>query len=204
MTIFEASATFFGLVEDMEHELKLSAHCPRYIFTSALVGVAFLARVMKGPFASYLDLDRGSKLYRVAIDFLKSCSIEKGDLPDRSSTFAEQMWLSNKVFKNPDGTPYIALRVRTRLSGSPLHDAIKWWRDEFMEERDEDRQGAHQDSLPAPVSGEPAMSSSINQNTAPLTDFSYASDLLLNDQMWGDLGLGIDDWALSGSIPWMA
>lgn len=60
------------------------------------------------------------------------------------------------------------------------------------------------DSLPAPVSGEPAMSSSINQNTAPLTDFSYASDLLLNDQMWGDLGLGIDDWALSGSIPWMA
>ncbi|KAK3080568.1 hypothetical protein LTS18_000178, partial [Coniosporium uncinatum] len=204
MTIFEASATFFALVEDMEHDQKLSAHCPRYIFSSALVGVAFLARVMKGPFASYLDLDRGSKLYRVAIDFLKSCSIEKGDLPDRSSTFAEQMWLSNKVFKNPDGTPYIALRVRTRLSGSPLHDAIKWWRDEFVEERDEDRQGAHQEFLPAPVSGEPAMSSSINQNTAPLTDFSYASDLLLNDQMWGDLGLGIDDWTLSGSIPWMA
>jgi len=147
MTIFEASATFFALVEDMEHDQKLSAHCPRYIFSSALVGVAFLARVMKGPFASYLDLDRGSKLYRVAIDFLKSCSIEKGDLPDRSSTFAEQMWLSNKVFKNPDGTPYIALRVRTRLSGSPLHDAIKWWRYEFVEERDEDRQGAHQGTV---------------------------------------------------------
>jgi len=142
MTIFEASAKVFLLIESMDRDEKLSAHCPRYIFISALVGVASLARILKGPFASYLDMDRGSRLYRVAIDFLKSCSIEKGDLPDRSSTFAEQMWLSDKVFKNPDGTHNIALRIRTRLSGSPVHDAIKWWRDEFVDMRDRDGQSA--------------------------------------------------------------
>ena len=104
---------------------------------TAFLGMSFMVRLLKGPFASYLDQARGSTLYQSALLFLQSCSLEKTDLPERAATALEQIWKSEKIFKSADGSADITLRVRNRLSASPVYDAIRWWREEFVEHRRE-------------------------------------------------------------------
>jgi hypothetical protein len=38
-----------------------------------------------------------------------------------------------EVFRDPDGSINITLRVRNRLSGGPLHDVIRCWKEEFFD-----------------------------------------------------------------------
>jgi len=42
-----------------------------------------------------------------------------------------QLWNSNRVFKGPNGTEAVTLRIRNRLGGSIVLDALVWWREEF-------------------------------------------------------------------------
>jgi transcriptional regulatory protein LEU3 len=98
-----------------------------------LLSLAGMARILKGPFAGYLDQTRGYSLYETGVLFLQSCSIQKLDFGERSASLVEQIWKSKKVFRNPDGSINITLRVRNRLSGGPLHDAFRCWKEEFYD-----------------------------------------------------------------------
>jgi len=170
--------------------------------------LSFMARILKGPFAAYLDQERGSALHGTAVLFLKSCSIEKGDLPDRLAIVAEQIWRSEKVFRNADGSVNIALRVRSRLSASPLYDSFRWWKNEFVDHQLYTGYSVDTENLVPPnnsdelaVTLEP---SSIQNGVAP--QLPTAPDLLLNNELWGDLGLDLtDDWGFSATnMAWMA
>jgi transcriptional regulatory protein LEU3 len=130
--IFEASIAVLDLVSQLERKYNLSQICPRLHFMAVLVAMASLLRILKGSYATYVDQSRGSSLYMSAIQFFKSASLESGDLASRGAMFAEQIWESNKIFKEPDGRVNISLRVRNRLSGSVVYDAIRWWKNEFM------------------------------------------------------------------------
>jgi len=94
-----------------------------------------MARILKGPFAECLDQVRGYHLFDAGVHFARSCSIQKADFGERVAAFGEQIWKSKKVFRNPDGTINITLRVRNRLSGGPLHDVIRCWNEEFCDPR---------------------------------------------------------------------
>jgi transcriptional regulatory protein LEU3 len=133
MGIFDSTARVFELLQDLERDHKLSDICTRYIFMSALLAISTMVRLLKGPFAANLDQARGSTLYQMGLNFLQSCSIEKTDLPERAAVVAEQIWKSEKIFKDASGSVNMTLRIRDRLSASPFYDALAWWREEFVE-----------------------------------------------------------------------
>lgn len=135
LSVFETTARVLEQIRDLETVSRLSTICTRYIFMTAFMGITFMVRLLKGPFASYLDQARGATLFQNTLVFLQACSLEKTDLPERAATALEQIWRSEKIFKSADGSVDITLRVRNRLSASPVYDAIRWWREEFVEHR---------------------------------------------------------------------
>lgn len=130
-TIYDITVKVLEFIRDQELRQGLSGSCTRFVFTAALMGVSLMLRILKGPFATNVDQNRGSTLLLAAAKFMQSCPVEKGDYPDKFAVLAEQLCRSEKVFKDADGTINIALRVRNRLSLSPLHDLIIRWKEEF-------------------------------------------------------------------------
>jgi hypothetical protein len=226
IAVFEATSKILEQIQDLENDLQLSTICTRFIFMTAFLGMAFMARLLKGPFASYLDYAKGSALYQRVLLFLQSCSLEKTDLPERAATALQQVWKSEKIFKSANGSIDITLRVRNRLSASPIYDAIRWWREEFVEHRREIEPGqpglaagtVHSslgkannaytltELLIPPVSSSSGMdengqSSAMNN---ALSDFSMAPNFVLGNGLWDDFNLA-DDWILGGpEISWMS
>ncbi|RDW74907.1 hypothetical protein BP6252_06049 [Coleophoma cylindrospora] len=209
MLIFNATSSVLEQVRDLDHDYGLHRICTRFILAVAVLSVASMARILRGPFVEYLDHIRGYSLLETGVQFLRSCSIQKGDFAERCAMFGEQLWKSKKVFRSPDGSVNITLRVRNRLSAGPLHDAIRCWRKEFY-----DPEYLHsapdQDIETAIPSGETA---GLNATLAPgldandtLFNSSIAPQFVLDDELWGDLGLGLsDNWDLSGpSMSWMS
>jgi transcriptional regulatory protein LEU3 len=133
LSIFDATADVLARLRDIDKNNDLHRVCTRYITTTTILSVASIARVLKGPFASYLDQIRGYELFEFGVRFLRSCSVEKGDFGERAAAFSERIWQSKKVFRDPDGSINITLRVRNRLSAGPLHDVIRCWKDEFVD-----------------------------------------------------------------------
>ena len=133
MLIFNATSSVLEQVRDLDRDYGLHRICTRFLLTVTLLSLASMARILKGPFAGYLDQVRGYNLFDTGVRFARSCSVQKADFGERCAAFAEKIWKSKKVFRNPDGSINITLRVRNRLSGGPLHDAIRCWKEEFLD-----------------------------------------------------------------------
>ncbi|KAK9259621.1 hypothetical protein V1519DRAFT_250325 [Lipomyces tetrasporus] len=230
MLIFNATSSVLEQVRDLDRDYGLHRICTRFLLTVTLLSLASMARILKGPFAGYLDQTRGYGLFDAGVRFARSCSVQKGDLAERCAALAERIWKSKKVFRDHDGTINITLRVRNRLSAGPWYDAMRCWKEEFF---DPDcvhyasatdigtpfahlfvRSGTHvsangraetviPSSATARLDAPPAPSSVPN---GALSNFSAAPEFLLNDELWGDLGLGLsDNWDVAGSsMSWMA
>ena len=130
--IFNTTIEVFEFIRDQEKRHKLSSFCPRIVIFAATMGQALMLRILKGPFVDYVDQERGSELFNATVRFMKSVSIEHGDKPNKVGTITEQMWSSNKMFKDNDGGFSLALRVKNRLSASVIHDVGVRWREEFL------------------------------------------------------------------------
>jgi transcriptional regulatory protein LEU3 len=230
MLIFNATSIVLEQVRDLDRDYGLHRMCTRFLLTATLLSLASMARILKGPFAEYLDQIRGYNLFDTGVRFVRSCSVQKADYGERGAAFAEQLWKSKKVFRNPDGSINITLRVRNRLSGGPLHDAIRCWKEEFFDsEYMHSAPGMDIGTLfvrPFVLSGKhvsangvvetvipSSATAGLNATLAPsslpngaLSSFSAAPEFLLNDELWGDLGLGLsDNWDVAGSsMSWMA
>lgn len=133
--IFNATSSVLEQIRDLEKDHALHRTCTRFLLTVTLLSLTSIARILKGPFAGYLDQVRGYNLFDIGVCFLRSSSILKGDFAERAAGFAEQMWKSKKVFRNSDGSINITLRVRNRLSGGLLHDTLKYWKEEFFDSK---------------------------------------------------------------------
>jgi transcriptional regulatory protein LEU3 len=131
--IFDCTSKVLDQVFTLDRENNLHQICTRHLQTVVILSLASIARVLKGPFASYLDQTKGSNLIENGTQFLRSCSVQKGDFVDRAASLAEQIWKNQKVFRNPDGSINITLRVRNRLSSGPLLDVIRCWSDEIVD-----------------------------------------------------------------------
>ncbi|ORY10782.1 hypothetical protein BCR34DRAFT_485124 [Clohesyomyces aquaticus] len=130
--IFNATTDILTQFRDLDREFVVHRICTRYFHSVALLSLASLARILKGPFAGALDQARGNSLIDAGISFLRSCSISKGDFGAKCASFAENLGSSNRIFREADGSVNITLRVRNRLSAGPIHDIIKYWRDELV------------------------------------------------------------------------
>jgi transcriptional regulatory protein LEU3 len=220
LLIFNVVSSVLEQVCDLDRDYGLHLVCTRYLLTAILVSLACMARILRGPFAEFLDQSRGSSLFDNVVRFIRSCSIQKADFGDRGATYAEQIWKSNKVFRNPDGSVNITLRVRNRLSCGPLHDVVRCWKEEFVDpeimhsapEMDIGTNSIYSSCVEANEDAETvilsnattAVDTTLAPRSVPLGTISTSSELFLSDELWGDLGFS-DSWDVAGtSMNWMA
>ncbi|KAF2704755.1 hypothetical protein K504DRAFT_415923 [Pleomassaria siparia CBS 279.74] len=209
ISIFEVTSKSLEMIRDLDKDYNLHRTCTRFLLTNTILSLSSLARILKGPFADYLDHTRGFNLFDAGVKFAQSCSVQRGDYGERGSLFADQLWKSTKAFRNPDGSINITLRVRNRLSGGPLHDVVRCWREEFT-----DLENMHSTSGLAieaenHSSGSAGLDTTLDSGsicTGTSYNVSAAPELFLNNEIWGDLGLGLtDSWDMAGSsVGWMA
>ena len=99
--------------------------------TICLAGFSIL-RLVRSPLAQHLDLAAGEQAFFQAVQFLKSVSLQPGDIGMRTALIMHDLWNSNKVFRRNDGRiESLGLRLRTRLSMSVSYDMFWYWREEF-------------------------------------------------------------------------
>jgi hypothetical protein len=227
--IFNATSIVLAQVRELDRNHGLHRICPRFLLTATLLSLSSMARILKGPFAEHLDQTHGYNLFEGGVLFARSCSVQKGDYAEKSAATAERILQSKKVFRDPDGTINITLRIRNRLSISPWHDVIQCWKEEFF---DPDcthyasgtdigtvlnhlfvRSGMSVSANDRIETGIPS-SGSATLNVSPalssvptgaLSNISAAPQFLLDDELWGDLGLGLsDNFDVGGSsINWL-
>jgi transcriptional regulatory protein LEU3 len=229
MLIFNATSSVLEHVRDLDRDYDLHCICPQLLLTATLLSLACMARILKGPFAGYLDQILGYSLFETSVRFARSCSLQKADFGERCAAIAEKIWKSKKVFRNPDGSINITLRVRNRLSGSPWHDAVRCWKEEFFDPECihfapgmdvvtlfahpfilsgkyvSANGGVETVTLSSATAGLDATLAPSSVPNDALSNFSAAPEFLLNDELWGDLGLGLsDNWDVAGSsMSWM-
>lgn len=164
------------------------------------MSLASLFRLLKSPFAGYLDQMRGYDLFDTGVRFVRSCSVQVGDYGERGAAFAEQIWKSKKTFRNPDGTVNITLRVRNRLTGGPLQDAIRCWKEEFFLDPEDGNFAPENVISSSATTGPDATIAPNSVASGALPHISAAPEFLLNDELWGDAELELgEDWDLAGS-----
>jgi hypothetical protein len=130
--VFDTTVKVFEFILNQEKSHKLSSFCPQFIIFAVMMGQSLMLRILKGPFAVFVDQERGSALFHAIVSFMRAVSIEHGDKPTKVVTFSEQMWCSNKIFRDPSGSFNIALRIKNRLATSLVHDVTVRWREEFL------------------------------------------------------------------------
>jgi hypothetical protein len=128
-SIFNATRRLFELILNQETPHALRGACSSFIVVAVSMGISSMLRLLRGPFSTFIDQELGSSLSLAMIQFLKSSSIEKGDSSDRSGTYAEQFWKSDKLFKDSSGSIDVALRVRNKLAVSSMRDMVLRWKE---------------------------------------------------------------------------
>ncbi|KAI1613676.1 transcriptional regulatory protein LEU3 [Exophiala viscosa] len=101
-----------------------------FFYHSIMVPCHILLRLLKTSFARYIDVERAKAALFLGISLNKRLSLQNDDIPARNAVALTQLWTSNRVFRRPNGTEAVALRVRSRLAASMVLDGIVWWREE--------------------------------------------------------------------------
>lgn len=112
-------------VQDIGH------YCPDYVFQAIMLSASIILKLLRSPVAENLDIQSGTSCFFTAINICKKMYTEQNDVPSKAATIMSQLWLSDMVHKNADGTYRWPLRVRCRLAAGAIYDAFLWWRDIF-------------------------------------------------------------------------
>lgn len=174
--------------------------------TVTLAGFTVL-RLVRSPLAQHLDVATGERAFSQAVQYLKSVSLQKGDIGERTALIMKDLWNSDRTFRRKDGQlDPLALRLRTRLSMSVSYDMFWYWREIFgnmqnpynAEEAVLASNNVTQPSTPPYTSQplqdlqNPAMRQQSQHNPVPVTKFDPS---LVNAQIPTDPALmGFDAW----------
>ncbi|ETI29033.1 hypothetical protein G647_01486 [Cladophialophora carrionii CBS 160.54] len=102
-----------------------------YFIYSMMVPSHILLRLLKTSFSRYINVERARSALFLGISLHKKMSVQNDDVPARNGMALTQLWNSAHVFKRQNGTEAVALRIRSRLTGSIVLDGVVWWREEF-------------------------------------------------------------------------
>ncbi|MCJ1313725.1 hypothetical protein MMC25_007405 [Agyrium rufum] len=208
MSIFNATTHLLEDVRDIDRTSNIRLVSGRFLLITVLLSLASLARVLKGPFAGFLDQSRGSDLYDYGSKFIRASSTQKFDFGEKAAAAVERIWTSKKVFRNPDGSVNITLRLRNRLSAGPWYDVTRCWKEEFIDlDYLTSAPGVEMETvIPSLATAglRTANPPSVDPENAPS---NMASDplYLLDDGLWRTIEAGLnDDWDLAEpSLAWM-
>ena len=131
MEIYKVACTIMTLLHKCDSTMHLISVCPDHLHAAVMVAGCVILRILKSEFAQYVDAKDGKAVLLDCINVLKLMSCANNDMPARYSQILAQLWTSDKVFKNPDGSPCLNLRTRSRYAISLALDCIWWWREEF-------------------------------------------------------------------------
>lgn len=141
-----------------------------YFYHGIMVPCHILLRLLKTSFARYIDVERAKTSLFLGIRLNKRLSLQNDDIPARNAVALTQMWTSNRVFRRPNGTEAVALRVRSRLLASMILDGIVWWREES---------GAFMGVYPPPISRNgtnPQLIKHIGASQLTITEDAHGND----------------------------
>ncbi|EXJ63637.1 uncharacterized protein A1O5_11398 [Cladophialophora psammophila CBS 110553] len=134
-SLYDLCASCCQVIESFDNLDKSGQVCLAgaglYFFYSLMVTSHVLLRLLKTSLSRYIDVERAKTALFLGISLHKRMSVQNDDLPARNGVALTQLWNSNRVFKRPNGTEVVALRIRSRLTGSVVLDGIVWWREEF-------------------------------------------------------------------------
>ncbi|OAL21694.1 hypothetical protein AYO22_07636 [Fonsecaea multimorphosa] len=134
-TLYDLCASCCQVIETFDHLDKSGQVCMSgaglYFFYSLMVTCHVLLRLLKTSLSRYIDVERAKSALFLGISLHKRMSVQNDDLPARNGVALTQLWNSTRVFKRPNGAEVVALRIRSRLTGSVVLDGIVWWREEF-------------------------------------------------------------------------
>jgi transcriptional regulatory protein LEU3 len=131
----ESLTRFFSLCINVIHAATALLQQSYFSFAMdrsiTLAGFVIL-KLVRSSIAPNLDLAAGEKAYFQAIQFLKSVSLQQGDIYVRTALIMSDLWNSSKVFRKKNGQfESLGLRLRTRLGMSVSYDMFWYWREEF-------------------------------------------------------------------------
>ena len=132
LRVLGTACSLVDYIQSMKDQLFCLATIPVNMCFGLFMASTALLRILKSSAASQgLEVGRARNCFFNAINLAKEMSIDPADLPAKTVTILNAVWNSNKAFRKADGSEYIALRIRGRLSISPIIDTVWWWRDEF-------------------------------------------------------------------------
>lgn len=128
--LLATACTMIEYVETLGEKPGFYAATPLFIAVALALACCSLLRLLKSAISRDLDTERARSCLFKGINMLKTISVDRDDVTDKCATLLKQLWNSSKAFRKPDGTEHTTLRIRSRLTMSPLLDALWWWREE--------------------------------------------------------------------------
>lgn len=140
LSLYQTCSNFISqLTSSGVDGIDVLIHCPYYIFQLLLACGFTLLKLLRSPFAQYVDIEAGKSLFNSTISACRKISISNNDLPGRLADVLAQLWAwGNK----PDTTcsdsgirvGQVPLAVKSRMSMSVVYDCLWRWRKEFKKD----------------------------------------------------------------------
>ena len=113
--IFDTAASVLESIQELEEKYKLSRFCPSTHLISVVCGVSCILRILRSPYATYVDQERGSRavLQCSAVHEIRFSPSRRAIRPTKEPLFAQQVWSSERRYSKgePDGRCQYSLYV---------------------------------------------------------------------------------------------
>ncbi|PKK55027.1 hypothetical protein CI102_334 [Trichoderma harzianum] len=196
--LFAVACSFINTAcQQSWNEGATAKNAPVVVQKSVMLAAFTILKIHRSELAPHLDLQAGEQAYFAAIFFAREESLQNNDLSARAASILGQLWNSQSIFKNKNGTvDSLTSRISSRLSMSTLFDCLWWWRQEFgglgnpYENRQQTRsetlvgsEGVTSYALPATgdVNAVPDIQQSAPFADEPFVDFDWAMNLDMTD-----------------------
>ncbi|KAL7798800.1 hypothetical protein V8C43DRAFT_276295 [Trichoderma afarasin] len=196
--LFAVACSFINTAcQQSWNEGATAKNAPVVVQKSVMLAAFTILKIHRSELAPHLDLQAGEQAYFAAIFFAREESLQNNDLSARAASILGQLWNSQSIFKNKNGTvDSLTSRISSRLSMSTLFDCLWWWRQEFgglgnpYENKQQTRsetlvgnESVTSYALPAAddVNAVPDIQQSALLADEPFVDFDWAMNLDMTD-----------------------
>lgn len=126
---YNTATTLIAKFRDLDTTHGTMEYGPFVIFRNLALAASFILKIGHSSYAQYLDFEAGKHLFYTATQLMRRVSMEDNDLPGRMSKIMTQLWSAQARIDRSNEEP--GLKLKTRLSGSLLHDFLWSWRETF-------------------------------------------------------------------------
>jgi hypothetical protein len=126
---FNTATTLIAKMRDLDTTHGTMEYGHFVMFRSLALAASFILKIGYSSYAQYLDFEAGKHSFHTATQLMRRISMEDNDLPGRMSKIMTQLWSAQTRINRSSEEP--SLKLKTRLSGSLLHDFLWSWRETF-------------------------------------------------------------------------